>query len=569
MMFAIEIRFLTGRYAAGSYDDPGEAEWPPHPARVFSALTAALYEDADAPPEHRAALVWLARAGPPEVLASDAASRHLRNVYVPVNDVAALGALDRHLIALSSAIGEAAGLEGEAAQEAERRVRRLRRKVRERSVGTATADGKGVPRNAVQILEQRPRHPRRFPVALPHDDVVHLRWPEQSPPPEVRSPLDRLCARVARLGHSSSLVAMRLLEEDVEPSGRRIWSPDRDGHAFLRVPLPEQLRLLDEAFEQHRQVEPHTLPADPLPYRKTRPDGAPIARAHSHFSDRPADWIVYELVPPPFGGRRTLLDLSLAQQVARALRGSLLAHLDPDSPPSLTGHDSGRHPTSRPHLAFVPLGDVGHPHASGSILGVAMIPPRDLPPQDRDLLLEAIFRAEQSVAANLRDAEGTGIGRRLRLTLGRHGVVHLRRLTEPADRRTLTAARWCRPGRRWMSVTAVALGRNPGNLRSRDPDVLGRATLAAEATVEDACRFGGLPEPQAVWVHQRSLALGAPEARRFMPFPDQGGAPRRVCVHTEILFEEPVVGPVLLGAGRFFGIGLHLCADASFTGGGS
>ncbi|MFN8876672.1 MAG: type I-U CRISPR-associated protein Csb2, partial [Gemmatimonadota bacterium] len=39
-MFALRLDLLTGRYAATSFDDRRRAEWPPHPARLFSALVA-------------------------------------------------------------------------------------------------------------------------------------------------------------------------------------------------------------------------------------------------------------------------------------------------------------------------------------------------------------------------------------------------------------------------------------------------------------------------------------------------------------------------------------------------
>ena len=43
-MLAIEFELLTGRYAATAHNDRSRAEWPPHPARIFSALVAAHYE---------------------------------------------------------------------------------------------------------------------------------------------------------------------------------------------------------------------------------------------------------------------------------------------------------------------------------------------------------------------------------------------------------------------------------------------------------------------------------------------------------------------------------------------
>src|SRR5690606_39529806 len=89
-MLALEIRFLTGRYAAAEVTDRIRAEWPLHPARVFSALAAALYDDPEPSEIEVRALEWLENAGHPEIIASDAARRALGQVYVPTNDQRAL-----------------------------------------------------------------------------------------------------------------------------------------------------------------------------------------------------------------------------------------------------------------------------------------------------------------------------------------------------------------------------------------------------------------------------------------------------------------------------------------------
>src|SRR4051812_33195002 len=63
-MLAVEVELLTGRYTATRYDDRDRPGWPPHPARLFSALVA-LWADADEPdPKERAALLWLEEQEP-------------------------------------------------------------------------------------------------------------------------------------------------------------------------------------------------------------------------------------------------------------------------------------------------------------------------------------------------------------------------------------------------------------------------------------------------------------------------------------------------------------------------
>lgn len=549
-MLALEIRLLTDRFAAESVTQPGRPEWPPHPARVYSALTAALHEDPESAEDERLAMEWLASAGAPEIIASEAATRQLETVFVPTNDQKPLRDIDGALEKLAEAEAAFDAAEGKERAKAERRLQKAHEALVQASRKSTEADGSsGAPANAAELLNRRLKpQPRRFPVAVPHESVVHLRWATM-PEPQLVEALDRVAARVARLGHSSSLVSVRVVTGEVERGSRALWKPDERGRAFLRVPMPGQLARLEAAHERHRQVEQRVLPADQVRYlhmTDVEADATPLAV--TTFASAEEDWIVFEAVPPPGGGRRPRYNASLAEQVARAMRGTLLRQLDPAAAPeALTGHDVDGRPTREPHLAFVPLPFVGHPFASGDILGVALIPPRGLSARDRDLLLEAIYRAEREAA----DGAGT-----LRLTMGWRGELHLRRLREPSRLSTLTAARWVGPARRWDTATAIALSRNPGKLFSRDPMVVARAVEEAEASIAEDCVRIGLPAPAAVWVHRRSNVSGAPAARRFMPFPYKGDGHRRVCVHAEILFEEPVEGPLMLGAGRFFGLGL-------------
>jgi CRISPR-associated protein Csb2 len=563
-MLSLEIRLLTGRLAAAALTDAGTPEWPPQPARVYSALTAALH---DAPEPHAAevrALEWLAAAGAPDVIASDADRRHIGSVYVPTNDQKALSDIDTQLERLAAAEQDlAAAVDDRKRSGAARAVEQAREQLRRRSIATARDDARGNPAAARELVDRRVRpQPRHFPAAIPHDPVVHLCW-DVTVDRDTLAALDRVAGRVARLGHSSSLVSMRFIQGAVDRGQRRRWVPSEDGDVFLRVPLDGQLDLLRDEHARHGQVEARVLPARFARYAVAEGADEPPA-AGTTFADGEREWIVFEVVAPPEGGRRNLLDLSLAQRVARAMRGLLFNHIDLGrSPASLTGHAADGSPARVPHLAYVPLADVGHPHATGSILGLALVPPLGLAVESRDLLLEAIHRAEAQ--ASQPDGPGAAAGDgppALRLTLGRSGVLHVQRLRDPSPTRALQPERWTRAARRWHTATPVALGRNPGNLRSRDPAVAARAVEQAERTVMDDCRNLGLPEPAAVHIHARSLLGGAPAAARFMPFPDDdGGGPRRVCVHAEIVFDRPVRGPLLVGAGRFFGIGL--CAPVS------
>ena len=83
--FAIEVNFLTGRYVATSHNDRRRGEWPPHPARLFSALVAAWADERD--DSERRSLEWLERQGSAAIAASGAIPRRVLSHFVPVNDV--------------------------------------------------------------------------------------------------------------------------------------------------------------------------------------------------------------------------------------------------------------------------------------------------------------------------------------------------------------------------------------------------------------------------------------------------------------------------------------------------
>jgi CRISPR-associated protein Csb2 len=256
------------------------------------------------------------------------------------------------------------------------------------------------------------------------------------------------------------------------------------------------------------------------------------------------DWLVFREVAED-SGQRVGLRLTRAVDVAGALRGALMRHADDPPPGLLSGHAEDGRPLRMPHAAFISLPDVAGKWASGAILGAAVVLPRDCPPDERRAVLQAIGRWE--AAEN---------GNPLRLLLGRAGVMLLERIIDPDPRVTLRPEVWCGPACHWASVSAVALDLNPGDLGSPDATKANRAADTARAVVAKACQRIGLPAPASVEIMRRSVFDQCPEAKRFMPFPNQDGAIRRVCVHVEIVFDRAVEGPILLGAGRYQGLGL-------------
>jgi len=509
-MLAIELELLTGRYVATRYNDRTRPEWPPHPARLFSALAATHYAEEVRLKEERALLLWLEGLGPPSLRAStleEVASPAPFTVFVPVNDPTVAGDLDARAPAKAKAL-----VPGKISAEALEQARRV-------------------------LPDGRQRQPRTFPSVRPGDATVHFVWPGAAPAPEQLAVLGGLLARLVRLGHSSSLVRARVVPAAPEPN----WVPDAEGEHRLRIARAGQLEALDAAFELHRETAPHVLPMAFQRYT-TRRKVAPVEVPRSVLDD---DWIVLRRSGGPW------LPATAAAAVSRSIRDALMKFAaEQPAPEVITGHAEDGGPSPRPHLAIVPLPFVGHSRADGTVLGVALVLPRAAAVIDRYEVFRALAAWESEERKEGEECPP------LPVLLGKAGVLQVQRHEDAAAQPALRAESWCGPARRWATATPIALDRNPGELRDRNPDRAARAAGEAAATIRQSCARLGLPAPVRVTVCPHALLAGAPEARHFPPFPQAAGKPRRVLTHAELEFDGEVRGPLILGAGRYFGLGL-------------
>jgi CRISPR-associated protein Csb2 len=568
-MFAITVELLCGRYTATQFNDRARAEWPPHPARLFSAMVAA-WADSDAPdPAERSALRWLEDQGAPAIRCSEGRDRQVVTHFVPVNDPTALtrsisGSYDR----IAEAAGALQEAQGSGDDRAAERARAALVKAEAKAVADAARAGRPTGRETskiaagvLQVLpEYRGKQGRTYPTVLPDDMTVWFLWPDAEASEAQWSALDDLLGRVARIGHSSTLVSCRCVTESQPPT----WVPSHDGSGRrMRVPRTGLIDHLERAYAFHRGEEPRTLPAGMTGYEQA---GAPrkLLRA-PHLG---GDWYVLGIK-----GRR-LPSAAQALAVARAVRGALLVHSAQPPAAILSGHRpvQGSHgptaPLDGPHLAVLPLLNAGHSHSDGAVFAIALVLPVGCPVEDRDSVEQAV-RSWCSAGLELLLPGGR------RVTLEDLGVD--RAVGGPAwldaalaaRRKTTTRAYWCRPARRWLTVTPIALDRFPGNLRSREPQARDRAEAEAAVSVARACVFAGLadaPEQVRVAIRLDAPLAGMPASpsggrhsgpRQFPVYQTGRGTPR-ACVHAEIEFSEPVRGPVLVGAGRYLGYGLCL-----------
>lgn len=314
MGFCIGVEFLLGRCMATSPNTRDQAEWPPHPDRLFMALVAA-HHSGDTEPHEREALLWLESQKPPTIHCTPAAQRTVTVHYVPVNDTT------------------------------------LPRVKDPKKVSASVID------SALQVLpENRSRQARTFPVTVPEKTTLYYQWLADAAP-ELHRGLESLCSKVTSLGHSASLVWAWVGDPVTE--GRVALSPAKKGRR-LRVSHEGRLASLEESYSIGRRPSKGMwCNYDLAPEVQKNPPGTVFDPA----------FLVFEIVDRKrFGLRSTAL-------LTDALRKTLMSRCPEPLPSWLSGHEPDGSPLQGDHAGFIPLPHVGRIHADGKLLGLAVVMP--------------------------------------------------------------------------------------------------------------------------------------------------------------------------------------------------
>jgi CRISPR-associated protein Csb2 len=375
----------------------------------------------------------------------------------------------------------------------------------------------------------RRRQPRRFPAFRPEDPCVRLIWPQSVADDATLAALNALAADTPYLGHSSSLVRCRFRTGDILESMAK----------SRRWVYPGRLAELGSLYHSG---------ARPSPGEAARAEPTVVPEAPgSVFSDQ---WRVLEHVDGE------MPDLRAAAVVAKALHKTVMAGyerigLGAEIPPAVSGHSMDGAPLGAPHLAFAPMAFFGSQYADGSVHGFALIPPRD-----PDLLADPSFHRAMRAIMPWSDERS-----RRELDLVGEGFRVVFALSNATARRSLDPTPYLAGGRLWATCTPIVLDRH---LKETD-------NAAREAEIETlirhACANIGLPEPERIIADKHSAVEGAPSAYRSGRSPSWTGwrLPRQIAgrqlTHTVLQFANPVRGPVILGAGRFVGLGLCRTLD--------
>jgi CRISPR-associated protein Csb2 len=396
----------------------------------------------------------------------------------------------------------------------------------------------------------RQRQPRRFPAFRPDDPTVRLLWRDVQIAEETIAALNALAADTAYIGHSSSLTRCRFWTGD--PSERCMQS--------RRQVYAGRLTELERNYSGGRRPSPGKDVSTP------QPTNADVAR--SVFSDR---WLVLEHVRGEMRNfSEEMPDLRAAALVAKALRCAIMAGyrkngLETALPAVVSGHAADGSPLIEPHLAIAPLAFIGSQYATERVFGMALIPPGD-----GGLLDDPDFqRAIRSIApwiqqAGRRELKLTCDGFNLRFTFSSETAA-----------RSLDPEPYVTVAKTWATCTPIVLDRHLKATKNTERDREVRELIA------QACRNTGLPPPayaaaRSGHAERGEIIIAANKHSAIQHVPSaypSGRMPRwtgwrlpktlasRQLSHAVIEFPEPVRGPVILGAGRFVGLGLCRALD--------
>lgn len=494
----VTVRFHEGRYHG--LDNRKASEWPPAPARLFQALMAGASRGAAVPVATQTALDWLETLPPPVIAAPRSLPGQPFTSYVPNND------LDAEL-----------------------------------SKGKAPDFDKAV---AATRVGKRIR-----PILFDAETPILYCW-SFGDNGEHAAELCKAANGLYQLGRGIDAAWAVAVTIDSNEAERRIsshggivyWPSGGGGSGQeLLCPRPGLRESLTARFKGMR-----------VRFRKGGTNRKPIQVFAPPPNKPRLDRIAYNAPPQRFVFELRKADAQAAfavrplnsvadlvmrvrDKTAERLLDAIPSHAD-QIERYLIGRNAGeKDKATRVHI--VPIPSVGHEHADMAIRRLAVYVPQACPLTPDDLA----WAFSQVVWA---DADG----------------VILEELQQVKDDRMVGCFE--RRGRGWRSVTPLAL---PMACRRRiDPgrqidEAKGGAERAAEearaaAAVHHALRHVGVRVPIAeVRVQREPFSRRGVRAERFA---SGTRFPKEALWHVSITFAEPVAGPVLLGDGRYLGLGL-------------
>lgn len=504
----VEVHLHDARYH-------GVAGWPPAPGRLFQALVAGVGRgrtlDASAVP----VLTWLEGLEPPTIAAPRARPGQKIQSFVPNNDADTLG--------------------GDLSQIGEIRTNKT---------------------IAPKLLDP---------------DVPFLYvWSVDDPMPTTLESVDALAAQLYQFGRGVDMAWARALvltrselEQRLSGHPGTVHRPSAgEGQETLACPAPGTLASLNRrhvAALARLRPEGAGRDAKQLFSQPPKPHFVEVAY------DAPPFRQLYELRRPGDSGAFFVWPLARVSALTERLRDGAADRLRQGLPGSeevverslvgrLRGEDNGGPRALR--VRIVPLPSIGHEHAGLGIRRVLVEVPSGGPLAAADVHWAfSGLQAMDPETGEIDDFILTPTGEAQ--MLDHYGVDAPRSSTNGAGRRESKGAR------RWRTVTPVVLPESARRRRieptKRTEDAKGgperlMEEARAKAAVATALRHAGVPRRVAcVRVQREPIDARGLRAEAFAP---GTRFPKERLWHVELEVDAPLSGPLVIGDGRFLGLGL-------------
>lgn len=313
------------------------------------------------------------------------------------------------------------------------------------------------------------------------------------------------------------------------PPGWSLWTPQapagmvrHTGERRLRVPVPGSLASLQQRYlaAQHRLDQTHTGYGRPV-----LAAGQHGVVAYRRAQDTPRTaMLALRLVQPGAPQAPARFHPAQAVVVAGMLRHATM-QLAGKGPLADFAAGYGPAADADRRLSWLPVPSVGHVHADGRV---------------RRAILSCRAHDWQALAELWGQATDQGLA-----LVDAHSGEHLAWALPMADEADPVLEHYLRPSLSWHTITPMIM---PGD-HAHNQRLLNRLVLKAlrEAGIDPDllvhAEFSHLPWT-AQGVALRDLKLKDWQAKRL------------ILQHVRLRFREPVAGPVVLGRGRHYGVGL-------------
>lgn len=470
----------------------GTPEWPPSPARAFQALVSAAGRGRPIEGRHTAALQWLEGLAPPRIGCPRARHGRAAQHYVPNNDIDAVG---------------------------------------------------GVPHKVEKIRVLKPAEVRLLDDGIPFYYVWKVKdsGEHADSMATIASYLHQFGRGVDTAHASFSTLAPDALEDLIGHYRGEWFEPGAGrGSVGLKCPTPGSLARLVERFEASLSR------LETIREKKKRKQffaQPPMVQFPEVRYGGGLDVVSYDLVPVAGGtGQLTPWPLRRAHDLVTRLRDGVFEalrktlgeqHLEALSRTIIgRGEEGGAaHVAVEERIQLIPLPSTGHEHVSPQIRRVLLAFPQESEIANEDLqwALERCEVGEKELSC----------------------VV-------PSEDASMSE-RYLRAATRWQSSTPLALSATRRRLGSAQSDVKASGERrfeenAAISAVHEALRHGGVHERVLdVCVQREPFGKKGARADTFA----EGTRFRKESLwHVALSFANPVAGPLVLGNGRFLGLGV-------------